>query len=484
MAKRSKKSNFKKTLVKNYSGGLFGQIKAIVRQTWNEYARIAEEEGPRLSRSMKSAMRSGGSGLTVLSSQRKRNWSSLSQNLGKKILRMGNNVDPAIQQLAADAVNGTGDYKDNAELENRLRDALGISRSGAGWLNKTMGSARRWFSEASRAGVLFDVASRGGAQGGLASAELLQTGADTLEDMTRSKGAQRAAEMVADKLVRDPLLGSKLLTGLGRLFRVGGALGSIAHLAYGTAQGYFEDKQGGARADMAAIDARRKYGVGAAEAAVIRQNVKASAATGVMGWFRETFGYEEVIKDEKKQRAEAEYKLSADSRKVAAQLGVNVDATLRARAAEIGVPVNLLSPEEVQRTIGEAAREKAYERVSKKAVTNALVDKKLIANINDVDGALMLGLDGRKRKFDNEHVRTAFTTPEQIEAAIQEIKNKVASDIVKDIALKEQQKRIAHELWLSTPEGAEYTKRTDLAVRDAELNRRAYLKRKQVSWVD
>lgn len=73
----------------------------------------------------------------------------------------------------------------NGDLK-RLRDYLGISRSGASQLKQGLSEARQSFGKFAQGAVLMDVASRGGATGAIAGAQLLNMVTGSLDKMTRS----------------------------------------------------------------------------------------------------------------------------------------------------------------------------------------------------------------------------------------------------------------------------------------------------------
>jgi hypothetical protein len=294
-----------------------------------------------------------------------KDYSNLTKNLAGKILRMGPTVPPEIQELASDAVNGIGGHNEG-DLREKLRGYLGIHRSGATRIKRFINSARTAVTNAARVGVMMDVAQRGGMTGAVAKADIIQAGADAANNVTKNKTVQSIAIAVAAKFAADAGLGLRFLRSIGRIARMGGAIGTAAMIAVGFKSEQIAAAQAAAKAQGKSFDA-----AAAARVRELAPEARRRLATQVddeRGLFTRAKNWLGLsTTDEEKTRRQSEYfQAIANARSTLGRSGVNVTDKLGAYAAERGKSIGQLSEAERAEALNEDAKREYRRRWNSK----------------------------------------------------------------------------------------------------------------------
>lgn len=484
-------------------------VTRTIRDAQDGFAGAVGDTGPQLSRgamgrAQRLANNAGGGAARVFGvSTTPRSWSPLTKNLANKILRMGANVPVELQQAAQDAVDGVGNYRNERELQEILRGGLGIHRSGASALTRSVNRVRRGFSELQRGNLLFNQASQGGLGGGVAGAGLVEMGLDKAESVVRSKFVEKMAIGFAKAVGQDPTKYTKLLFAVGRGLRLGGAIGAIAQTVLSVGQERISQQQQSADSRLSSYRAGKAYGVDAKLARDIRRSSSSEEEHTAFGIAKGLLGFNAKAEKERAENATDAFKLTKESRDMAGRLGINVAAVLEREASIRGKSVEDLSEVEINRALDPLTLSAARALVPKSSIDSEL--NKRGFNQGGVEGnarkivspvAELLGIDVDKE-----------ANQERREAAAKSIETKTALEILENMKLeaanatKARQGRNADvppptlrfqgqggEVFeYPNPLYEQYRLQKGTTVRQVRtfvMNRDATLKRKQVVWVD
>lgn len=390
MAKQAKRARVRGTRSKG--GGLLAQIRAIVKSTLQDIG-VAEpgkkrlssdvrdalktagapqvykmlpgygmsEEPPnrppltsvkQLTPDVKRALRTAGKPTTFMGGQVEKPYSNLTKNMGASILALGNNVPDDVHIAALDAVNGTnfGGHKSEAELKERLRDAKGVQQSGAKSLNKFTRGMRSKMQMLSQAGLLADMASRGGVAGAIAQTELTSIAIDKGTDLFEKKFVQRIFTKVAEKLYADPLAGERAFRMIGRGLRLGGAIGTAAMVGVNIAQEYFAQRQQSASAQMGIHRAAEASGIDAAISLATRKRIEKQTmdSRGVAARISDELGFDAATQSSIADRTKNQFSGIVSIRQNPALFGIDAAKIITNLARSKRVPIESLTEAEKQ----------------------------------------------------------------------------------------------------------------------------------------
>ncbi len=285
-----------------------------------------------------------------------REFSFLTKNIGGRILQLGSNVPADIRAKAMIAANGTTSRNLNeGEMLNEFRSYLGIEESGATKLRRATGMMRGMVQGGFRMAQLAQMSMQGGAIGMAANAQLGLDAIDKGEQIVHSKFVETLLSNFTDKIVKDPALGVKMSHFMGRVFRIGGAVGTAAAVVHGAVTGRVDSQFNANLADQGLASARRDFGTG--EMGQRLENLATKnyqSQKGMYGRVMDWLGYTAGTQEGIAQAARKELGQRSALRSRPSLTGLNVAGVLAQRATDLGVSVEDLTPDQRNDAIDKA----------------------------------------------------------------------------------------------------------------------------------
>lgn len=203
---------------------------------------------------------------------------NLGKNLAGKLFnlhRQGARFTPQEYAAARRIYEGNGNATDLAVV----RQALGISRSGATAARRQMRGVARGFQTFGQVGVSLDMLQRGGEAGLAGLVNLVGTGADLAQRAVSSPSVRNLLQATLG-----PLQGQRAFYSLGRAVRFGGAVAGAA-LVGGSVGSWLRSSSEQAQSDQARYqgtpwDLRQQTGVGANRIAIEQREIEARLSRG------------------------------------------------------------------------------------------------------------------------------------------------------------------------------------------------------------
>jgi len=359
-----------------------------------------------------------------------------------------------------------------------------ISQDVANDLRGKFQNVRNTYGNVTRLGVLSDVASRGGLRGGLAEGEMVQMGIDAASTGANSRVVRSLTASVSQALGRDSRFGLRILQGLGRGLKMGGAVAAIAQTGFAVAGEYFEQRQASARAQLKSFNAAAEGNFEASFARNSREGIRKSVmnSRGVMQQLSDEFGFTEDTENQIAERAVKTLNTLNKARGTAERMGINVNAVLANYAKKKGVSILSLTPAEKNEALDPVIKAAVEARVPESAVDSEMAAKGIKAavptsvNLAMASGGGGMGLYNFQAKNDTRDAA-------YVEARRDEIRENIQSTVVTELAGRDaiERKSVQKVMAQRTPEERRTIERD---VRESQYKLSAARDRHKMDWKD
>jgi len=326
-----------------------------------------------------------------------REYSALTRSLGGSILRMGPSVPPHIQKAALDAVDGTGNYKSEAQLLNIMRDSLGIRKTGATEARATLRSVNSGIRDVTNAAVLMDVASRGGPQGSVAVMGLVQMAVSKVADVASSQTMKGILQSTLGNFA-----GERAFRSVRNAVRSAGPLIAAAETGWNIGS-YVEQNAsflggaaGLAQAKATGFDKYKQTGMDPKLQKAIRDEAfEYEEATGNYFW-------DKSLNEATNKRRDKVVDQIVGMRDEAQSLGIDVAGAVGKWASERGINPDQLTPENRAMIVDLEIKKKRDDLMRHTPENMAFVSKKMMSA--DLDDRFLRGRSDRTRRIQDETI--------------------------------------------------------------------------------